>query len=155
VDADKAAALTKPEIYELIFEPGLSTAAMVSEVSGRGVGMDVVKTAIGQVQGNIAVESVVGQGTTIRMKLPLTLAVVGIVLVRERSFRFAFPIQHVEEILAVRLSEVRRVSDHTLYNYRGTTLPVRTLSGILDFPPSQFGDDELSLVILAEGDKKV
>ena len=135
-DPEKAAGLTRQQIFEFLFAPGFSTASQVSTVSGRGVGMDVVLTAISQVQGNVSVDSEVGRGTTIRMKLPLTLAVVGIVLVRQRSYRFAFPIQHVEEILAVRLSEIRRVSGHVLYNYRGTTLPVRTLSGLLDFPPS-------------------
>ncbi len=155
VDRDRAAGLTRQEIFQFIFEPGLSTAAQVSTVSGRGVGMDVVKTAISQVQGNITVESTPGQGTTIRMKLPLTLAVVGILLVRERSQQFAFPIQHVDEILTVTLSEIRRVSENTIYNHRGITLPVTTLSNILDFPPSLFAEREVSLVILSEGEKRV
>ncbi len=155
VDAEKAPTLTRQEIFQLIFEPGLSTTATVSTVSGRGVGMDVVKTAISHVQGNIVVDSTPGQGTTIRMKLPLTLAVVGILLVRERMHQFAFPIQHVEEILTVRLDEIRHVSENTLYNYRGTTLPVMTLSNILDFPPSLFAEREVTLVILAEGERRV
>src|SRR5262249_48963690 len=132
-----------------------STAAKVSTLSGRGVGMDVVRTAVSQIQGNITVESTLGKGTLIRMKLPLTLAVVGILLVREHSQQFAFPIQHVEEILTVRLGDIRRVSENTLYNYRGTTLPVTTLSNILEFTPSNFTDDEEALVILSEGEKKV
>jgi two-component system chemotaxis sensor kinase CheA len=155
VDADKAAGLTRPEILEFIFAPGLSTAEKVSTVSGRGVGMDVVKTAITQVQGNITIDSMVGEGTTIRMKLPLTLAVVGILLVRERAQQFAFPIQHVDEILTVTLADIRRVSANTIFNHRGTTLPVTTLSNILDFPPSLFTEREVALVILSEGDKKV
>jgi two-component system chemotaxis sensor kinase CheA len=155
VDRDRAAGLTRQEIFQFIFEPGLSTAAQLSTVSGRGVGMDVVKTAISQVQGNITVESNPGQGTTIRMKLPLTLAVVGILLVRERSQQFAFPIQHVDEILTVTLGEIRRVSENTIYNHRGITLPVTTLSNILDFPSSLFAEREVSLVILSEGEKRV
>jgi two-component system chemotaxis sensor kinase CheA len=155
VDADKAAGLTRQEVLEFVFEPGLSTAEKVSTVSGRGVGMDVVKTAITQVQGNITIDSTVGEGTTIRMKLPLTLAVVGILLVRERAQQFAFPIQHVDEILTVTLGEIRRVSENTIFNHRGTTLPVTTLSNILEFPPSLFTEREVSLVILSEGDKKV
>ncbi len=155
VDAEKAPRLTRQEIFPLIFEPGLSTAANVSTVSGRGVGMDVVKTAISHVQGNIVVESSPGQGTTIRMKLPLTLAVVGILLVRERTHQFAFPLHQVEEILTVGLADIRRVSENSLYNHRGSTLPVMTLSNILDFPPSLFAEREMSLVILAEGEKRV
>src|SRR5262249_17688335 len=131
------------------------TTATVTTLSGRGVGMDVVKNAISQIQGTIVIESTPGTGTTIRMKLPLTLAVVGILLVRERSQMFAFPIQHVDEILTIGLDDLRRVSDNTLYNHRGTTLPVTTLSNILEFPPSLFAERELSLVILEEGEKKV
>jgi two-component system chemotaxis sensor kinase CheA len=155
VEAAEAPALTHQEIVELIFQPGLSTVDRVSTLSGRGVGMDVVKTAISQVQGNITVESVLGQGTTIRMKLPLTLAVVGILLVRERMHQVAFPIQHVEEILRIKREEVRCVSANAIYNHRGATLPVTTLSAILGFPMSLFSENEVSLVILSEGDKRV
>jgi two-component system chemotaxis sensor kinase CheA len=154
IDADKAAALTPQEVFSFIFEPGFSTAGQVSMVSGRGVGMDVVRTTINQMQGSISVESTSGQGTLIRMKLPLTLAVVGILLVREGEQQLAFPIQHIEEILAVRLSEIRHFSDQATYNHRGTTLPVTALSSLLDFPASQFAE-EVSLVILADSDRKV
>jgi two-component system chemotaxis sensor kinase CheA len=155
VERERAATLAAQDVFEFIFAPGLSTADAVSTLSGRGVGMDVVKTSVSQVQGTITVDSVLGQGTVIRMKLPLTLAVVGILLVRERAHQFAFPIQHVAEILMVRLRDIRRVSDNTIFNYRGTTLPVTTLSGLLEFPPSRFAEDEAPLVILSEGEKKV
>ncbi len=155
VEPEKAAALTRQEIFEFIFEPGFSTASTVSTMSGRGVGMDVVKTAINQVQGSITIESVPNEGTSISMKLPLTLAVVSTLLVRERGQQFAFPIQHIDEILTVQFSEIRRVSDNAIYNHRGTTLSVTTLSSILEFPPSLFTDDEVSLVVLIEGEKKV
>jgi two-component system chemotaxis sensor kinase CheA len=154
IESDRATALARHEVFDLIFAPGLSTAVEVSALSGRGVGMDVVKTAISQVQGNITVESEPGAGTMVRMKLPLTLAVVGVLLVRERSQQFAFPIQHVEEILSVKLGDIRRVSENALYNHRGTTLPVTALSSLLEFPPSQFAD-EVFLVVLSEGEKKV
>jgi two-component system chemotaxis sensor kinase CheA len=155
VEADKALSLSRQEIFQFIFEPGLSTASSVSTLSGRGVGMDVVRSAISEMQGNIAVDSEPDRGTTIRMKLPLTLAVVGILLVRERTQRFALPIQHIDEILTVKFSEIHRVSENTIYNHRGTTLPVTTLSSVLEFPPSFFSESEVSLVILSEGEKKI
>ena len=150
-----AAGMSRQDVFQLIFHPGLSTAATVSTLSGRGVGMDVVMTAISQVQGSILVDSTPGQGTTIRMKLPLTLAVVGILLVRERTHTFAFPIQLVEEVLMAAVGDLRQVSGNTLYNHRGVTLPVVTLSNVLGFPPAAFADREAPMVILAEGERRV
>ncbi|MEK9914405.1 MAG: ATP-binding protein, partial [Paracoccaceae bacterium] len=89
---ERASELSEKEIFDLIFEPGFSSAEKVTELSGRGVGMDVVKTSISQMQGSIKVESKVNQGTKITLRLPLTLAVVGILLVSENNYEFAFPI---------------------------------------------------------------
>lgn len=155
VDRQQAASLDEDQILDLIFEPGFSTASQVSELSGRGVGMDVVRMAVTQVQGSVSVSSRPGQGTAITAKLPLTLAVVGIVLVEEGPNQFAFPILQVEEILFVEPREIRRLSDTAIYNYRGTTLPVTTLSQIMNIPPSSFHGERRPLVILAEGEKRV
>jgi two-component system chemotaxis sensor kinase CheA len=155
VEAERAASLTKQEILEFIFEPGFSTASQVSTLSGRGVGMDVVKTAISQVQGTITIDSVLQAGTTIRMQLPLTLAVVGILLVEERVNQFAFPVLQVEEILTIDRRDLKQFSGSIVYSHRSQTLPVTTLSSLLDFPPSTFADDTVSLVILTEGDKRI
>ncbi|NCX59196.1 MAG: hypothetical protein EBW90_12545, partial [Rhodobacteraceae bacterium] len=100
---ERASELSEKEIFDLIFEPGFSSAEQVTELSGRGVGMDVVKTSINQMQGSIKVESKVNQGTKITLRLPLTLAVVGILLVSENNYEFAFPILNVEEIINVNL----------------------------------------------------
>lgn len=154
VSAERAATITGPEILELIFEPGFSTAGKVSALSGRGVGMDVVKTAVNQVQGSVAIESVLGVGTSIRIKLPLTLAVVGILLVEERSNQFAFPILNVEEVLMVDRAQIRQVSGATVYNHRGRTMPVTTLSKLLDFPSGSFSEALLPLVVLTDGEKR-
>jgi len=155
VEAERATSLSQQEILEFIFAPGFSTADQVSMLSGRGVGMDVVQTAISQVQGTITIESVPHQGTTMRMKLPLTLAVMGILLAEEGFNQFAFPILYVEEILTIEKQHLQGFSHNTVYNHRGQTLPVTTLSHILDFPPSAFADDTVLLVILAEGEKKI
>lgn len=155
VTPERAATITPAEILELIFEPGFSTAGKVSALSGRGVGMDVVKTAVNQVQGSVAIESTLGTGTTIRIKLPLTLAVVGILLVEERSNQFAFPILNVEEVLSVDRTQIRQVSGATVYNHRGRTMPVMSLSKLLDFPSGSFSEPFLSLVVLTDGDKRI
>jgi chemotaxis protein histidine kinase CheA/ActR/RegA family two-component response regulator len=155
VEAERAASLREQEILELIFAPGFSTAEQVSMLSGRGVGMDVVKTAMSQVQGTITIESVPHQGTMVRMKLPLTLAVVGILLVEEDANQFAFPSLAVEDILTIEPQHLQGFSHNIVYNHQGRTLPVTTLSTILGFPPSAFADDRMLLVVLAEGEKKI
>ena len=155
VEQETAATLSKEEILAFIFEPGFSTASQVSNLSGRGVGMDVVKTAISQVQGSISIDSVLNEGTSIRMKLPLTLAVVGVLLVEERFNQFALPILNVEEIITIDKGNLHQFGENMIYNYRGSTLPVTTLSSILDFPSSAFFDNNISLVILSEGNKKI
>lgn len=155
VDNDASEKLTKQEILDLIFEPGFSTAREVSALSGRGVGMDVVKTAVSQIQGSVTLESTPGAGTRITMRLPLTLAVVGVLLVEERSNRFAFPILQVDEIVSVPKEDIKTINGESVYNYRGRTLPVTSLSSVLDFPASRFSADELSLVIVSAADKRI
>lgn len=117
---ERASELSEKEIFDLIFEPGFSSAEQVTELSGRGVGMDVVKTSINQMQGSIKVESKVNKGTKITLRLPLTLAVVGILLVSENNYEFAFPILNVEEIINVNLkTDIKSVNDTLVFNFRG------------------------------------
>ena len=155
VDRERAASLGPSEILEFIFEPGFSTLTTVSELSGRGVGMDVVRSAISQIQGSIGIDSRPGQGTSLRIKLPLTLAIIGILMVEEGPNQFAFPILNVEEILHISKDQIRQLSGNAMYNHRGKTLPVTTLSSVLGFPPSGFSDDRIALVILTEGEKRI
>ena len=147
--------LSEQEILEFIFEPGFSTVAQVSQLSGRGVGMDVVKTAIGHVQGTVTLRNNPGGGTTVSLKLPLTLAVVHILLLEENFQQFAFPILQVEEVVTVNRSELRSLGGNMMYNYRGQTLSLTTLSKILGFPTASFIQEELPLVILTEGKKRI
>lgn len=155
VTPERAASLTPEDVLELLFEPGFSTAGKVSELSGRGVGMDVVRTAVNQLQGSVTIESRLGHGTSIRIKLPLTLAVVGILLVEEGANQFAFPILNVEDILKVDRAQVLQVSGGTVYNHRGTTLPVTTLSKLLHCPSGAFAEPLLPIVILTDGDRRI
>ena len=155
ITSDRAAHMTPNEIMSLIFEPGFSTASVVSELSGRGVGMDVVKTAVQQMQGSLSVDSNLGQGTLIRIKMPLTLAVVGIVLVEEHGYQFAIPVLNVVEVLSVPRSEFRSVSGAMVMNFRGKTLPISALSAIMGFPSSAFFEEEISVVVISDGEREI
>tara|TARA_A200000113_G_scaffold226020_1_gene249539 strand:+ start:66 stop:2972 length:2907 start_codon:yes stop_codon:yes gene_type:complete len=153
---ERASELSEKEIFDLIFEPGFSSAEQVTELSGRGVGMDVVKTSINQMQGSIKVESKVNKGTKITLRLPLTLAVVGILLVSENNYEFAFPILNVEEIINVNLkTDINSVNDTLVFNFRGELVPTRLLSDFLGYPKNPKYEESKFLLILNDGENKI
>ena len=153
---EQASELSEKEIFDLIFEPGFSSAEQVTELSGRGVGMDVVKTSINQMQGSIRVESKVDQGTKITLRLPLTLAVVGILLVSENKYEFAFPILNVEEIINVNLkTDIQDINDTLVFNFRGELVPTRLLSDFLGYPKNPKYEENKFLLILNDGENKI
>lgn len=154
IDPESRENLSKEDILNLIFEPGFSTSNEVTNLSGRGVGMDAVRRAISQVHGTVTVDSVPGAGSTFRIKLPLSLAVAGVLLVTEDKNKFAFPVLHVEDILTVPRDQIELVSQTEIFNYRGEALSVTTLSDLLNFDGSAFNDDLVTMVILSDDGKK-
>jgi two-component system chemotaxis sensor kinase CheA len=120
VDAQRA--------YELLFTPGFSTASEVSEISGRGVGLDVVKKNIQELKGTIDVISTVNQGTTFRIMLPITLAIIQALVVRAGGDNFAIPLTSVEESLRIYSRDIRTVERREVFTLRDFTLPLLRLS---------------------------
>jgi len=148
--------IPEKEIFDFIFEPGFSSAEKVTELSGRGVGMDVVKTSISRMQGSIKVQSKVNSGTIVTLRLPLTLAVVGILLVSENGYEFAFPILNVDEVIHINLTkDIKRINETLVYNFRSELVPVNYLSDFLDYPknPNQTGAN--FLLILNDSENKI
>ncbi|MEI8374488.1 MAG: Hpt domain-containing protein [Planctomycetota bacterium] len=129
-DAEK---LTTQQIYQKIWEPGLSTAEKVTEVSGRGMGMDIVKSKIDELSGTVDINSVPGQGTTITIKLPLTLAILPSLLVEIRGDVFAIPMEAVVEIVSVAQNQVNAVHGHQMACVRGRTVSLLRLGDLLSF----------------------
>ncbi len=115
--------LSDAEIMKLIFLPGFSTAQAVSKLSGRGVGMDVVKRSIDALRGAVEIDSVLGQGTTIRLRLPLTLAIIEGLLVHVGGAHYVIPMSLVEECIELTQSEVERVRDRQMATVRGELVP--------------------------------
>ncbi|MEE4296393.1 MAG: chemotaxis protein CheA [Wenzhouxiangella sp.] len=124
ITAEAAAKMTRQECFALMFAPGLSTCEKVSEVSGRGVGMDVVKTRMSELNGVIDVDSEPGVGTTIQVRVPLTLAILPTLMVRLRKRIFAFPLTHVVEVFFLDRSKVRKVEGREVIMVRGKPLPL-------------------------------
>jgi two-component system chemotaxis sensor kinase CheA len=127
VDEEHVGSLSRHEVWNLIFLPGFSTKKIVSDISGRGVGLDVVKTNIGRLSGIIDVDSNPGKGTRFSITLPITLAIIQALIVRSGGSIYALPLASVLEILAVSQQDLCRVEGREMIQIRGQTLPVLRL----------------------------
>lgn len=142
------------DLLNFVFVPGFSTARELSDTSGRGVGMDVVKKNIQKLNGQITLESEPHRGTTLTMKLPLTLAVIQVLLVNVGTHRFALPLSNVIETLRVADHQVEWINDAEVFRLRDRILPivrVRSLFGISDAAPHRHP----SIVVVSIGDREV
>jgi len=128
LDESTAARMDDRESFNLIFMPGFSTKEEISDVSGRGVGMDVVKTSISQLNGSIEIDSVIGEGTRLTIKVPLTLAIIPTLMVVLGHQVFALPLVNVSEIFDLDLSSTNMVDGQRVVMVRDTALPLFYLS---------------------------
>jgi two-component system chemotaxis sensor kinase CheA len=128
ITTQQAERMSQHEIISLVFKPGFSTAAKITNVSGRGVGMDVVRTNIEKIGGTVDIQSVLGQGSTVRMKIPLTLAIIPVLIVRSAGQRFAIPQVSLLELLRLEAGRtdqsVEMVHGAPVYRLRGNLLPL-------------------------------
>ncbi len=143
--------------YDLIFAAGFSTASEVSEISGRGVGLDVVKRNIQDLKGNIEVISTPGQGTTFRIMLPITLAIIQALIVRAGDEDFAVPLTSVDESLRIYSRDIRTVERREVFTLRETTVPLLRLSDAfnLDGRGDEGPDAKWFVVVTRSGEKTV
>jgi len=130
IPPDKIASLSENQIYQLIFAPGFSTAQEVSDLSGRGVGLDVVKKNVERAGGSVVVRSVKGQGTTIYLKIPLTLAIVRGLIVKVGHQSMVIPVASVFETFLLNAREISRVEGYEIISRRQETLPLIRLASI-------------------------
>jgi two-component system, chemotaxis family, sensor kinase CheA len=135
---EEANTLDERASLNLVFLPGFSTAASVSDVSGRGVGMDVVKTNIQKLNGSIEIRSIQGKGTTFVISLPLTLAILPVLLVRLAEQHFAVPLSMVREILPIQQEDVQEVGGRATMVVRGDVMPVMPLARLLGWPQKNY-----------------
>lgn len=146
ITAEQAQAMSDKEKVNLIFLPGFSTAAAVTDVSGRGVGMDVVKTNLDQLGGNVDIISEKGNGTTISIKLPLTLAIIPCQIIETGGERYAIPQVNLEELLRIPANQVKerveRVGNAEVVRLRGTLLPLIRLSDVIGAKRTYYDHNE-------------
>jgi two-component system chemotaxis sensor kinase CheA len=141
--------------YEMLFTPGFSTAAAVSEISGRGVGLDVVKKNLQELKGSIDILSVPGEGTTFRIMLPITLAIIQALVVRAGGEQFAIPLTSVEESLRIYSRDIRTVERREVFTLRDFTLPLLRLADAfrLDGDRDEGPDTKWFVVVTRSGEK--
>ena len=150
IDAETAAAMTDAESLDLIFRAGFSTSASVSEFSGRGVGMDVVRTSVARLGGQVSVSSTLAVGTSVRLRLPLTLSVFRALLVQAGAQRYAIPLDAVAETTSVPRERVETLDGHPVTTIGGVLTGLVHLSRALGFaadPASDIGDREVIEVV--------
>ena len=155
MDEEPAARLSTRECFELIFLPGFSTKDEISDISGRGVGMDVVKTRITQVNGSIEIDSQLGVGTTIRISVPLTLAIMPTLMVVLGSQVFALPLVNVQEIINFERQQAREVDGRKTMVVRGKALPLFYLSRWLVNGVYEFTEPQGHVVVVRIGNQSV
>lgn len=156
VTQDQLLAMSPREILDLIFLPGFSTAEQVSDVSGRGVGMDVVRSNIKKLNGTVELESQLGRGSCVRLRLPLTLAILPVLLVAVDRETYALPLRAVVETIRVNASDIHRANHVDMLRLRDRVLPVCWLQQAVGLPAKSRAERQLlRVVVLAAGEKRV
>ncbi|MFM8863739.1 MAG: chemotaxis protein CheW [Limnohabitans sp.] len=152
IKEEESLQLSKEEVLKFIFRAGFSTAEVVTETSGRGVGMDVVRTNVMRLGGSIHLDSEVGRGTIFTMQMPLSAAVQEVLLVNAAAQTLAIPGRYVAELVEVEPEQYQSVKGRSAILLRGHFLPIVRLEDILGFPPSQ-DQAQRSVVVLSDGQR--
>jgi two-component system, chemotaxis family, sensor kinase CheA len=156
ISPDQASRMSERELFQLIFLPGFSTAAAVTNVSGRGVGMDVVRTNIERIGGTIDLQSTRGAGTTMILKIPLTLAIIRGVIVTSGDNRYVIPQASVLKLIRLEgadaLRQIEMVHGAPVYRLMGKLLPLVRLSSVLSEPST--GDDDVANIVVLKADHR-
>jgi two-component system chemotaxis sensor kinase CheA len=157
ITAEQAARITEREIFNLIFLPGFSTAEKVTNVSGRGVGMDVVKTNVEKIGGTVDLQSTLGRGTTVRVKIPLTLAIIPALVVTCGGDRYAIPQVSLLELVRLEaeqaITAIEMVHGAPIYRLRGRLLPLVYLNRELRLAENRDPADAVNIVVLQADDR--
>ena len=132
--------------------PSFSMAKKITDISGRGVGLDVVKSNIEALGGDVEVKSVFGQGSTFTVRLPLTLAIIQALMVEVRDEKYAIALESIQNIENIPVSEIKYVQAKEVIHLRGTVIPLIRLDDLLDCPPKEDDPENIVVVIVKKGD---
>jgi len=154
VSQERGQMLSRREIFDFIFQPGFSTAEKVNDLSGRGVGMDVVRSNLRKLNGAVELDSESGQGTTVRLRLPLTLAILPVLLVEVARETYALPLRAVLETVRITASQVHSMEGSEVLQLRGEAVPLLRLASLFAIPEGS-GTSARKAVILGLGRQRV
>ena len=157
ITQEQAEVMTDKDIVDLLFRPSFSTSEKVTDVSGRGVGLDVVKTKIEALGGDIDVKTALGEGSCFSIRLPLTLAIIQALMVELGEEKYAIPLETIQTIEDISVNDIKYVQSKEVINLRGSVIPIVRLDTILEIEPVQKEDDDddnLTVVIINKGDKQ-
>jgi two-component system chemotaxis sensor kinase CheA len=157
IDSERLERLSDQEAVNLVFAAGFSTAEVVSDLSGRGVGMDVVRTAIEKVNGTIHLESEKGKGTRMLLSLPLSMAVTNVMIIESNNQIFGVPMETVVETVRIPRSNIRTIKKRQATVLRGRIVPLTSLNSLLgqNVPPKASEEDELAVLVVSLGGEYV
>ncbi|WP_100374673.1 chemotaxis protein CheA [Bacillus sp. FJAT-45037] len=153
VTEEEAEKMTDPQVFGLLFASGFSTAEKITDVSGRGVGLDVVRNTFESLGGIVTVNSTLGKGSIFSIQLPLTLSIIDVMLVEVREEKYAIPLSSIVETAIVNKNDVYSAHNKKVIDFRGKVVPLVFLQDIFDVPGEQEEENFYSLVIINKGDK--
>ncbi|KZS43728.1 chemotaxis protein CheA [Paenibacillus glucanolyticus] len=150
----EAASMSDDEVNQLLFAPGFSTAEKISDVSGRGVGLDVVKSKIVALGGNVTIYSTPGKGTNFSVQLPLTLSIIAAMLIRMGSEKYAIPLSSIVETAIIKRGQIKQVHGSRMIQFRESLIPVISLSRLFEVPDfDEELEEETEIVVIRKGDR--
>ncbi len=156
ISAKEAEVISPEEASQILFSPGFSTTENITDVSGRGVGLDVVKTKIESLSGEIFVDSRPGQGTRFRIKLPLTLAIIQALMISVHDEIYAIPLGSVDETTMIKNEDIKMVQNQEVIVLRGNVLPLFRLASLLEIPgEAAANEEEMYVVIVRKGERQI
>jgi two-component system, chemotaxis family, sensor kinase CheA len=153
ITEQSAAGFTDKQAYELILSSGFSTAETISDISGRGVGLDVVKNTIESLGGSISIDSKENEGTIFSIQLPLTLSIISVMLVEIQKEKFAIPLSSIIETAIIKDTDIMNAHNQKVIDFRGKVVPLLFLKDIFEVPSEQVDDQFHSVIIVRKGDK--
>ncbi|WP_339159629.1 chemotaxis protein CheA [Paenibacillus sp. FSL W8-0186] len=154
VTQSEAATMSDEQVYMLLFAAGFSTADVISDISGRGVGLDVVRSKIESLSGDVSVTSTLGKGTKFSVQLPLTLSIISAMLIKVGSEKYAIPLSSIVETGIIQRNQIRSVHGYTMVPYRDAHIPLMSLANLFEVADfDENVEEETEIVVIRKGER--